>query len=158
MDGAGTSDRSPEAVFRCLEDSHRRLVGERLVPVDGPVEVRRRWLYEEAPFGVLAHDGGDDPLFVYANRTAQRWFGYAWDAFVGIPSRRSAGPEAQEDRDRLLADVARDGWADGYRGVRIAASGRPFWVEDVRMWNLLGDGGEYRGQAALLRRRRDVDP
>jgi len=33
------------------------------------------WLYM-APFGLLAHDESADPLFVYANLTAQQRFGY----------------------------------------------------------------------------------
>jgi hypothetical protein len=31
----------------------------------------RRWLYEEAPYCVLAHNTDPDPVFVYANKTAQ---------------------------------------------------------------------------------------
>ncbi|ABW14794.1 conserved hypothetical protein [Parafrankia sp. EAN1pec] len=40
-----------------------------------------------APFGLLAHDASTDPLFVYANKTAQQRFEYTWDEFVGMPSR-----------------------------------------------------------------------
>ena len=51
---------------------------------------RDGWLYEHAPFGLLAHDTSADPRFVYANSTAQGCFGYAWEEFVGLPSRLSA--------------------------------------------------------------------
>ena len=64
-----------------------------------------------------------DPRFVYANLTAQRWFEYGWDDLIGRPSRQSAGPEEQAERDRLLAEAARKGWSDGYRGVRVSRTG-----------------------------------
>ena len=143
-------ERSPLDVFRCIERSHRALVGAALVPLDGDAGARERWLYAEAPFGLLAHDGAADPRFVYANRTAQRWFECGWDDLVGRPSRESAGPEDQAERDRLLADVARRGWSDGYRGVRVARTGQRFRIEDVLMWNLLDDAGRRCGQAARI--------
>jgi hypothetical protein len=42
------------------------------------------------------------------------------------------------------------GRVEGYRGLRVARSGRLFWIEDVRLWNVVDDTGERRGQAALL--------
>ncbi|MEV0050469.1 MEKHLA domain-containing protein [Saccharopolyspora shandongensis] len=144
------------ALFRCIEGSFRSLVGLELVPLDGNEDSRERWLYEQAPFGILAHDGGSDPRFVYANRTAQRCFEYSWDEIVGMPSRLSAGPDGQADRDRLLDDTRRQGFTDDYRGVRVAASGRRFWIERVLLWNLLDPDGHRCGQAALIREWRDV--
>jgi PAS domain-containing protein len=143
-------------VFQRIEQSHAALVGDALVPLDGDAEFRERWLYARAPFGLLAHDGGADPRFIYANLAAQRWFECGWDDLVGRPSRESAGPDDQADRDRLLADVARQGWSDGYRGIRVARTGRRFWIEDVLMWNLLDDTGERCGQAARIRNSRPV--
>jgi PAS domain-containing protein len=156
MDLPTRPERSAREVFLRIERSHRTVVGGALVPVDGDVETRERWLYTQAPFGLLAHDGGSDPRFVYANRTAQRWFEYGWDELVGRPSRESAGPEDQAERDRLLADAARKGWSDGYRGVRVSRTGRRFRIEDVLMWNLLDDAGERCGQAARIRSCRPV--
>jgi PAS domain-containing protein len=143
--------RSALGIFLRIEQSHRSVVGGALVPIEGDAEARERWLYEQAPFGLLAHDGGADPRFVYANLTALRWFEYAWDDLIGRPSRQSAGPEEQAERDRLLAEAARRGWSDGYRGVRVSRTGRRFRIEDVLMWNLLDDAGERCGQAAMIR-------
>ena len=49
------------------------------------------WLYEAAPFGILAHDTAADPVFVYGNRRAQAIFEYDWDELTALPSvcRRS---------------------------------------------------------------------
>lgn len=58
--------------FHLLADSHQRLVGTPLINnAVAPADVAR-WLYEDAPFCVLAHNTDADPRFIYANRAAQR--------------------------------------------------------------------------------------
>jgi hypothetical protein len=134
-----------------LADSYRTLVGEPLVP-DGLHGLEAaEWLYE-APFGLLAHDTSPDPLFVYANLTAQQLFGYSWDDFIGLPSRLSAGPQDRESRAALMESVRLKGFATGYRGPRVTSEGRGFWIEDVTIWNLLDPAGVPAGQAALILR------
>ncbi|KUN18388.1 MEKHLA domain-containing protein [Streptomyces antibioticus] len=132
--------------------SHLRLVGEPLCPSAGKSEPdAARWLYERAPFGRLAHDTSADPQFIYANSTAQGCFGYSWDEFVGLPSRLSARPDSQADRDAFVRAVTEHHYATGYRGIRIGRSGEPFWIEDVTMWDLLDGEGRIHGQAAVFR-------
>ncbi|MDX2852848.1 MEKHLA domain-containing protein [Streptomyces sp. PA03-3a] len=147
------SDRRGDPRFALLLlDSYRRLVGVHMCPPVWASDAEAaQWLYEEAPFGLLAHDGSDDPLFVYANRTAQRSFGYTWEEFIGLPSRRSAAPDAQQDRAALLASVDERGYADGYQGLRQHKDGRIFRIEDVCMWNLEDSDGTHHGQAAVFR-------
>jgi PAS domain S-box-containing protein len=99
----------------------------------------------------LAHDGSGDPTFVYANLTAQRCFEYSWDEMVGMPSRLSAEAPNREERAALLAAVAARGYATGYRGLRIAKSGRRFWIENVTVWNVSDTDGRCVGQAAVYR-------
>jgi hypothetical protein len=132
-----------------LTSSYATLVGGRLVPDE--VSDVAAWLYD-APFGLLAHDTSPDPVFVYANRTAQEHFEYGWDEFVGLPSRLSAGEEDRNARAALLDAVRRQGYTDDYRGPRVAKSGRRFWIDDVTVWNLITPGSERVGQAALIRR------
>jgi PAS domain-containing protein len=135
-----------------LADSYFRLVGDPL-PVDAVHDHSpASWLYESAAFGLLAHGPGTDPKFIYANRTAQRFFGYDWDAFTQLPSRLSATPSRQDERDRLLAAVAAKGFATDYRGLRVGNDGRRFWIEGVTVWELLDSVGRRHGQAALIRR------
>ncbi|GEP03888.1 MEKHLA domain-containing protein [Methylobacterium oxalidis] len=138
--------------FTLLDGSHARLLGRPLAPEGRGAD----WLYAEAPFAVLAHDGSADPRFVYANRTAQSCFGYDWAAFTALPSRLSAEAPERAARQELLDRVARDGFATGYRGVRIAASGRRFLIEDGTVWQLVDADGTVRGQAATFSRWRDV--
>ncbi|MEV4320147.1 MEKHLA domain-containing protein [Actinocrispum sp. NPDC049592] len=114
----------------------------------GPLD--EQWLYWTAPFGLLVHNTDPDPLFVYANKTAQHCFEYTWSEFTELPSRLSAETELQSARQTLLAKVAADNFVTGYRGVRIAKSGRRFWIEDATIWNVVDDNGDHAGQAALF--------
>ncbi|SCK25638.1 MEKHLA domain-containing protein [Vogesella sp. LIG4] len=147
--------RDPD-FFQLLTSSYQRLLGVPLVDPALPQAEAMHWLYEQAPFCVLSHNTAASPVFVYANRTAQRCFGYSWDAFTQLESRLSAEAPNREERDRLLQAVQRDGYASGYRGLRIAADGRRFWIENVTVWNLLDDAGVYHGQAATYRSWQDA--
>jgi PAS domain-containing protein len=146
-----------DELFARMEESYRRALGRELAP--GPdVSARARWAVEEAPYGLLAHDGAEDPRFIYANAVALNCFEYSWPEFAGMPSRLSALPDGQRDRDAFLAEVAAKGWAQGYRGLRVSRTGRRFWIEDVVMWNLIDEAGRPCGQAALFPRWTVVSP
>jgi len=149
---AAMADPLDPHFFDLLTGSYRRLTGEDLVapPRDA------RWLYEDAPFAVLAHNTDPDPLFVYANRCAQGCFELGWDDIVGMPSRLSAEAPERSERQRLLEAVARDGFVRGYRGIRVAKSGRRFFIEDGVIWQLIDKAGVFRGQAATFSRWSDV--
>lgn len=138
--------------FRLLAGSYHRLVGKSLVPDGMSVSESAAWLYEAAPFGVLAHSASADPVFVYGNRRAQAIFGYSWDELTALPSRLSAEMPERSERQAFLAQVARDGFVTGYRGVRITRSGERFWIEQATVWQLIDEAGAYRGQAAMIPR------
>ena len=126
-----------------LLDSYRHWTGRELISSETPALA----LYH-APFVVLSHDTAADPRFTYANLAAQKCFEMPWLEIVGLPSRLSAEPLAQAERERLLARVAEHGYVDDYSGVRIASSGRRFMVRDATVWNLLDRDGMLAGQAA----------
>ena len=148
-------DRRRDPTFAALlADSYRRLVGQPLATVPAEADLAT-WLYEAAPFCLLAHDTQPDPVFVYANRAAQRRFGYDWDAFVTLPSRLSAEAPNRAERQRLLEAVARDGFIADYRGLRIAKSGERFFIEQAVVWELRDDAGTRHGQAAVFSRWRE---
>ena len=138
--------------FALLTGSYRQLVGKSLVPAGAGPE----WLYEEAPFAALAHDGSDDPKFVYANKCAQSCFEYDWDEITKLHSRLSAEPGDRAERQALLDQVARHGFMSGYRGVRVAKSGRRFLIEDGIVWELIDAEGRRHGQAAAFSSWRNV--
>lgn len=103
----------------------------------------------EAPVVVLAHDGGQDPRFTYANVTAQRLWEMPWDTFIGMPSRLSAEPDLREVRAAMLARVQRDGYIDDYQGIRISSTGQRFELGKTIVWNLQ-ESAQFCGQAATF--------
>jgi len=144
------------ALSRLILSSYELLTGSSLVPSGmGDVEAVG-WLYKAAPFCVLAHDTASDPRFLYANTAAQRCFEYSWAEFTQLPSRLSAEAPDRTERQSLLDQVARQGYASGYRGLRISRSGRRFWIEDGTVWQMTDAGGTVHGQAAVFPRWQDV--
>jgi len=138
--------------FALLTDSYARLMGAPLVPLGTDAD----WLYREAPFVVVAHGTDEDPTFIYANKAAQACFEYSWEEFMLLPSRLSAEAADQAERQALLEEVARNGFMTGYRGLRVAKSGRRFIIEDGVVWELVGRDGTRHGQAASFLSWRNV--
>jgi hypothetical protein len=75
---------------------------------------------------------------------------------MGMPSRLSAEPQNQDQRQAFMDSVLEQGYVSGYQGRRIAKSGRRFLIQDVTVWNLVDADGILRGQAALIRRWSDA--
>ena len=136
--------------FDLLVSSYRRAVGREPAFLEPGAHRSAAWLYAQASHCVLAHNTDPDPRFTYANRAAQTAFDYDWDEITQLPSRLSAEPVDREERQRLLDSVARDGFATGYSGVRIAKSGRRFLIEEGVVWQLIDRDGAVRGQAATF--------
>ncbi|MBP5986426.1 MAG: MEKHLA domain-containing protein [Azonexus sp.] len=132
--------------FTLLIESFRRLTGRDLLPAAAPTEAAL-W---SAPRVIVAHGTEADPIFFYGNRLALQLFEMSWETFTRLPSRFSAEAPDREQRARLLARVARDGYIDDYAGVRIAASGRRFRIESAVVWNLIDAAGICHGQAATF--------
>ncbi len=141
-----SSDPEDRALFEVMNASHARLLGRELT------ERGARWLYREAPFVVLAHGVGPDPVFTYANRAAQTCFGYDRESFLTLPSRLSAEADARDSRRRVFDEVARSGFVTGYSGVRVTKTGRRFRIEDATIWRLTDADGAFLGEAATFAR------
>ncbi len=133
------------ARLQLIADSHLRLTGRPLLAAPGVDLANALW---QAPQVIVAHGSEADPVFFYGNALALRVFAMDFAAFTRLPSRYSAEPLAREERAQLLARVSRDGFIDDYAGVRIAADGRRFRIEQAVVWNLLDAEGICRGQAA----------
>ena len=142
---------------RLMAASFLRLLGRPLSAEAGTLtpEALARFLYD-APFVLLAHTDAPDPVFCYANRRAQELFGYSWEEFTRLPSRLSAEPVSQEERQRLLDQARSKGYVDNGQGIRIARDGRRFKIENVILWDVLDDHGNFVGQAAIYDRWTDL--
>jgi PAS domain-containing protein len=144
--------RFDDHFFDLLTGSFSRIVGRQLIENGRDAS----WLYNDAPFVVVAHNTDADPRFIYANRAAQGCFEYPWQEFTTLPSRLSAELPNRAERQQLLDEVTRHGFITGYRGIRVARSGRRFWMEDGVVWQLIGRDGNRYGQAATFSLWRDV--
>ena len=135
---------------RLIHDSYRRLFGRELIAGAGSdAELARLLFY--APFAVLSHDTAADPVFNYANLKALELFECTWDEFCAMPSRLSAELPDQDERARLLTEVKNKGCIEDYQGIRISKTGKRFWIDHTRVWNLYDQENRYLGQAACIR-------
>jgi len=132
-----------------LVSSYKRFTGKDLLPDEIASGDVPRVLFE-AHFGLVSHNIDPEPVFNYGNQTALTAFELEWSEFTQLASRDSAEPVNQAERELLMAKVKRDGYIENYRGIRISASGRRFWIEDATIWNVVDELGVYRGQAALF--------
>ncbi len=139
----------------CLLRSFTHWTGRSLVEAGAPME-QARWLFY-APFVVLSHNTASDPLLNYANQEGLTLFELSWEELVTLPSRTTAEPSEQPQREGLLATVTRQGYIDDYRGVRIAKSRRRFLIEQATVWTLLDQKGDHYGQAATFGHWRFLD-
>jgi MEKHLA domain len=73
-----------------------------------------------------------------------------------LPSRLSAEAPERAERQALLDAVAKNGFMSGYRGIRVAKSGRRFLIEDGVVWELIDEEGVRHGAAATFASWRDV--
>lgn len=131
-----------------LARSFRTFVGRDLAPPGEPLELAERLF--GAPFALVSHGVEVDPVLNYGNATALALWEMDFADFTRTPSRVTAEPPLREARARLLAAVAEKGFIDHYAGVRIAASGRRFHIENVVVWTVVGSDGAPRGQAAMF--------
>ena len=143
---------SDEVVQRCgwLAAGFRRWTGHEILSdlAHQPIDLARS-LYD-APQVIVAHGTQIDPIFWFANRTAQRLWEVDWPMFIRMPSRQSVEAGEHDDRERLLARAQADGYVDDYQGVRISASGRRFRIQNVVLWNLRNEQDQPAGQAATF--------
>ncbi|CAM9889176.1 unnamed protein product [Scytosiphon promiscuus] len=115
--------------------------------------VAARW-----PCGLVSHDflrSAEDPIFIYGNEAALQTFGYTWEEFTTLPSRKSCEEDGRGERQELLDDVRESGKgaAPGeLPGVaqtvwRVNKTGQRMKIS-VLVWNVKDAQGCIVGQAA----------
>lgn len=133
-----------------MAQSYFALVGEPLLGGPGVGGDAMAAALFVAPFGLLCHDGGLDPRFIYANDTAQRMWKMNWATLVGLPSRLSAEVEHRGTRTEMLAEAAAVGYIRDYAGIRVDAHGERFAISEATIWTVTDESGRTIGQAARL--------
>lgn len=122
--------------------SFERLLGR-------PLAATAQALYR-AEAVMLSHDGTADPVLTYGNLAGQNLWEMGWDQLTTLPSRLTAEPAHQAQRDAMFAEMRRKGFIENYHGVRISASGRRFEIRNAVIWPLLDAAGVKRGEAATF--------
>lgn len=132
-----------------LRQSLRKLAGRDLLDAGlSPQETAERIFH--APFVVLSHGAGADPVLTYGNLKALELFEVSWAELTRMPSRLTAEAPDRGERARLLRQVSERGFIDDYAGVRVSATGRRFRIADATVWNLVDADGRVCGQAATF--------
>jgi hypothetical protein len=132
-----------------LRRSLRELAGRDLLDHEAtPVDAARALF--QSPFVLLSHNQEPDPVLTYGNRAALSLFELSWEELTSMRSRLTAEAPARQERARLLARVAANGYIDDYSGIRISSKGKRFRIERATVWNLIDAGGEPCGQAAAF--------
>lgn len=142
-------DQSTVILSYIINESYRRFFGENLVPEYPDQEKFSEELYQ-SPLVILAHSNTKDPIFIYANQTAQNLWGYTWQEFLKLPSRLSAEPDMRGERQHFLDEVAANGFSSNYSGIRVDKTGRRFVIKNTKLWNLYGEDNRKLGQAACF--------
>ena len=146
--------RFQEQHAKRLIDSFKAVTGRDLIEPEAGVSIGQQLM--EAPFVVVSHDGGDDPILNYGNWAALNLWEMPWNDFTKTPSRKTAEPEFRDDRAVMLEQAKEKGYFDNYTGIRISSSGKRFLIEKAIIWTVpaiveLGDyGTQKKGQAATF--------
>ncbi|WP_305095592.1 MEKHLA domain-containing protein [Croceibacterium aestuarii] len=142
MDDRAKVQASAGERLALIARSFQRLTGQPLAATPNPL-----W---NAPRAILAHGIDVPPRFFYGNRLALELFAMSADRFIGLPSYESAEADAREERTRTFGRLETDDIVTGYGGVRIAANGMRFRIDNAIIWNLRDDAGVLHGQAATF--------
>lgn len=134
-----------------LVNSFQHWTKKPLMAIASSAEEQARSLFE-APFVVVSHGTEADPIFNYGNAQALNLWGFDWKTFTQLPSRRSAEPTEQTEREQLLLEAKTKGYIANYRGIRISSKGQRFAIEDVILWDVLDENYQCCGQAATFAR------
>ncbi|HIK05918.1 MAG TPA: MEKHLA domain-containing protein [Trichormus sp. M33_DOE_039] len=130
-----------------LLKSFQHWTGKQLIDVNAsPIEMSQALF--KAPFVLVSHGTEVDPIFNYGNHQALELWELSWEDFTKMPSRKTAEEIVQQERDRLLAEAATQGFSY-FSGVRITSTGKRFHIQDGILWNLIDEQHKYCGQAAV---------
>jgi hypothetical protein len=143
-DGIGATNRHAGIILQ----SYRHWTGKELIVPSSPGSLRQELF--ESPIVVLSHGTEAEPVLNYGNRAALALWETDWSTFTQMPSRYTAEAVIRSDRDAFMDGVSKNGFVDGYTGIRVSRTGRRFYIVDATVWNLLDEDGRYYGQAAAF--------
>jgi MEKHLA domain len=132
-----------------LAGSYKKWTGRDLLPGDFSPEELAAGIFD-ASFVVVSHGTQADPVLNYGNRVALELWEMPWAQFTRTPSRLTAEAAKREARAKVMDVVTRQGFFDGYSGIRVSKTGRRFAISRATIWNLISETGQLQGQAATF--------
>jgi len=143
--------------------SHHLATGKELVPLkllDADPAAAAKELFFLPDRVVVSHgtqNDGEGPVLNYGNSAAlQRWAA-SWEQLTAMPSKYTAEPVEQSERQAFLQQVLDKGFVDNYVGIRIALDKTRFCMLDGCVWNVRVPEFEgLIGQAATFSRWDDL--
>jgi hypothetical protein len=142
MDDRQAMEKSAGGRLALITESFERLAGRPLAEGSGDL-----W---SMPAALVAHGTQDPPQFFYGNKQALDLFRMSAEQFIGLPSYKSAEPALREERAAMLARLEAENVITDYHGIRIAADGTRFRINNAVVWNLVDEAGQRHGQAATF--------
>ena len=138
-----------EEHIEILLRSYEKIFGEPMISnIDPSHALNELW---HADFVFVSHGIEDDPIFNFGNITALNLFELEFSEFAQLPSRKSAEQISQAERDALMTEVTKSGGIRNYTGMRISSTGKRFFIENAKVWNLYDEDSNYYGQAAMFK-------
>ncbi len=139
-----------------LLDSYDHFLGQPLIKrQNNPLTEAKELFFSD--FVVVSHNTQSPPLFNYGNQMALNLWEMNWEQFTQMPSQQSAEPEQRQQREKLLEKAMQQGYLQNIQGLRISRTGRHFWIQNVTLWNILDEQGDYIGQAATYPQWKFID-
>lgn len=132
-----------------LLDSFENLTGNKIINRSSPEEDFKK--IEESSFVLVSHNGAEDPILNYGNPFALNLWEMSWDQFIQTPSKKTAEEDLRSKRKEMLSIAEKQGYFNGYEGVRISSSGKRFKIKNAIIWNVLDENGNKTGQAAYFK-------
>ncbi len=142
--------QQPEIIShsRLIADSYQFWTGLEILPgTANDLELSHAMYF--SPFVIVSHGLENDPVFNYGNLQAQQLWQLSWREFTSMPSRLSAEPIEQDQRERLLAEARKRGITYLDQAIRINKEGKKFYIKDVALFNLQNNKNKYLGQGAV---------
>ncbi|ASB50722.1 MEKHLA domain-containing protein [Alkalitalea saponilacus] len=133
-----------------ITSSLRKLTNIEIVDFSLDLEQQAKQAFN-SDYVLLAHNGTNEPVFNYANQAALSLFEMSWEEFTNMLSKYSAESDQREKREKLLADVAKNGYSKNYSGIRISKTGRRFEIRNAIIWNIYDSENNRIGQAAVFK-------
>lgn len=145
-------NESTIAWIRLLFASYRKVTGRVLWDSswDELSDLNLALAVDGASCVIASHRSGEDPVLNYGNQAALALWEAGWGAFTSMPSRLTAEPVERSERERLLAEVTRNGFIDDYSGVRISTTGKRFLIHRATVWNVINEEDTCEGQAVIF--------